>query len=192
MLPAVHSWSPVVAFFSMLLAGCEPMVTTTTSYDVLFRSGVVSEFGYAASGGEMPVIVIGNPFTAVKQVVDQAVVDAMQGHVYGNRVRFVNAPEAAGAKPGYAVVMMFGAGSGTLAHAVCSSRRNTPAVVDGDASSVLAIFCGGGDARSWAYSRTSRASSPDDPVFRDLIAQATWAMLPPRDDDRRHNIDFGR
>lgn len=184
--------SPRISILALLLSACGSMVTTTTSYDVLFRSGVVSEFGYAASGGEMPVIVVGNPFPVDKQIVDQAVVDAMQGNVFATRTRFVNASEAAGARPGYAVVMVLGARYGTSANGACASRQAGPVAPAGDAASVLAIFCGGGDARSWAYSRTSPASSPEDPGFRALIAQATRAMLPPRDDDRRQGIDFGR
>ena len=77
---------------TLALAGCQSTVTTTTSYDVLFRSGVLSEFGYAASAGEMPVVVIGNPFDAPKPVVDEAVIAAMQGHSRGAAVRFVPAP----------------------------------------------------------------------------------------------------
>lgn len=43
----------VSTIFAALLAGCATQVTTQTSYDVYFRAGVPSEFGYAAGEGSV-------------------------------------------------------------------------------------------------------------------------------------------
>jgi hypothetical protein len=169
---------------SLGLPGCQSPVISQTSYDLYFRSGVVSEFGYAAPGGEMPVAVVGNPFPIEKPRVDQAVVDAMQGHNYGPRVRFVNGPSAS-ARPGYVVVMMLDAAPDMSADALCVDERR-PAFMPrnrAERTTLLAAFCGGSDARSWAWSSGPRIDSPDDPLFAQMVAQSTFMMLPPRDDD---------
>jgi hypothetical protein len=174
----------VLAAAGFLLAGCQSLVTTTTSYDVWFRSGVLSEFGYAATAGEMPVVVVGNPFDVPKPAVDEAVIAAMQGHNRGSAVRFVHAPaDIAQSGAGYAVVMLLNAGPGIGADFACARRASVSPPVAGGGTTLLAVFCGNADARSWAYSGTGPVASPDDPLFRDLVARTTFQMIPPRDDD---------
>lgn len=171
-------------FATVALVGCQSAVTTTTSYDVLFRSGVLSEFGYAANAGEMPVVVIGNPFDAPKPAVDEAVIAAMQGHSRGAAVRFTAAPaDIAYTGTGYAVVLLLNAGPGTGADLLCARRGSIAPASAGGTTTVLAVFCGNADARSWAYSSTGPVKSPGDPLFRALVAQTTFLMIPPRDDD---------
>jgi hypothetical protein len=177
--------SMLTACLAMLaLPGCQSAVTTTTSYDVWFRAGVLSEFGYAATAGEMPVVVVGNPFDLPKPEVDEAVVAAMQGHNRGAAVRFVQAPaEIARSGVGYAVVMLLDPGPGVGAELACAQRGSLPSPVAGGGTTLLAVFCGNADARSWAYSGTGPVASPNDPLFRGLVGQATFLMIPPRDDD---------
>ncbi len=179
----------LVAF---VLAGCQSAVTTTTSYDVLFRAGVLSEFGYAGSGGEMPVVVVGNPFDTPKPAVDAAVIAAMQGRNRGSAVRFVEAPEeTARSGAGYAVVMVLNGGTGVGTDFVCARRGSlvAPATTAGR-TTVLAVFCGNADARSWAFSSIGPVASPSDPMFVQLVRQATFLMIPPRDDDWPDNAFF--
>jgi hypothetical protein len=47
----------------------------------------------------------------------------------------------------------------------------------------LAVFCGAADARSWAFSSMGPVASPSDPMFVQMVRQATFLMIPPRDDD---------
>jgi hypothetical protein len=167
-----------------LLAGCQSVITTTTSYDVLFRWGVLSEFGYAASTGEMPVVVVGNPFDISKPAVDAAVIAAMQGRNRGSAVRFVEAPaEIAQSGSGYAVVMLLNAGPGIGADFICARRGTLAPPSTGGRTTLLAVFCGAADARSWAFSSTGPVASPDDPLFLQLVGTATFLMIPPRDED---------
>jgi uncharacterized protein YceK len=176
---------------AIALSGCSSVVTSTTSYDVYFRSGVLSEFGYAASrtGGVMPVAVVGNPFDAPKPAVDQAVVAAMQGRNVGAPVRFAVSPADA-ERSGYEVVMAFGAGPGA-ATALCVERGAFQAPPGGSSGTLLAVFCGGTDARSWAFSSIGPvAASPDDPLFRDMVGQTTFLLIPNRDDDYNTRGDF--
>lgn len=63
--------SRLSVFFAALLTGCASQVTKQTSYDVCFRAGVPSEFGYAGGqAGLMPVLIIGNPFPLERPVVE--------------------------------------------------------------------------------------------------------------------------
>ena len=179
-------------FAALFMAGCQSAVTTTTSYDVLFRAGVLSEFGYAGSGGEMPVVVIGNPFETPKPTVDAAVIAAMQGRNRGSAVRFVEAPaEIAHSGSGYAVIMLLNGGTGFGADFVCARRGSLlPPAATAGRTTVLAVFCGNADARSWAFSSMGPVASPSDPMFVQLVRQATFLMIPPRDDDWPDNAFF--
>jgi hypothetical protein len=189
-----------------LAAGCSSTVSTVTSYDVLFRTGVPSEFSFAAAGGEMPVAVIGNPFGMPQADLDAKVIAAMQGRNYGARVRFVPA-EGESRYTGYRVVMLLDALGGARGDTACAFRPIAhaseggeqpaptpvpvppPAPVSTGRTTLMAAFCGGSDARSWAYSTTGPVASPDDPLFRQLVSRTTLAMLPPRD-DQYDNQDF--
>ena len=171
-------------FAGLVMAGCQSVVTTTTSYDVLFRSGVLSEFGYASSAGEMPVVVVGNPFDTPKPAVDAAVISAMQGRNRGSAVRFVEAPaEIAQSGAGYAVVRMLNAVPGIGADVVCAKRGSLAPPATVGRTTALAVFCGNADARSWAFSSIGPVASPDDLMFVQMVRQATFLMIPPRDDD---------
>ena len=177
-------WVLTVCFGMLVMTGCQSTVTTTTSYDVLFRAGVLSEFGYAASAGEMPVVVVGNPFDTPKPAVDAAVIAAMQGRNRGSAVRFVEAPaEIAQFGSGYAVIMVLNGGTGFSADVVCGRRGSLAPSATAGRTAVLAVFCGAADARSWAFSSTGQVASPSDPMFVQLVRQATFLMIPPRDDD---------
>jgi hypothetical protein len=174
----------VLAAAALLLEGCQSAITTTTSHDVLFRAGVPSEFGYAASGGEMPVVVVGNPFDVPKPILDAAVIEAMQGQNRGSAVRFVKAPEEiAHSGSGYAVLMLLNGGPGMGADFACVRRASLAPPATQGRTTLLAVFCGAADARSWAYSSMRPVASPSHPLFVQLVRQATFLMIPPRDDD---------
>lgn len=184
------------------LTGCGSMVTTVTSYDVLFPAGVPSEFSYAAAGGMMPVVVVGNPFALPQADVDAAVIAAMQGQTFGAQVRFVPA-EGESRTTGYAVVMLLDSIGGVRGNTACAWRGRlaypatdatpdstpTQAPIDTEPTTLLAAFCGNADARSWAFSTTGAVKSPYSEHFRELVARTTMSMLPPRDDDQ-NTADF--
>ena len=155
-------------------------MTTTTSYDVWFRSGVLSEFGYAATAGEMPVVVVGNPFDLPKPAVDEAVIAAMLGHNRGAAVRFVQAPaEIARSRVGYAVVMLLNPGPGVGADLACAGRASVPPATGGGGTTLLAVFCGNADARSWAFGvvRAGRSDGDLDATDGDGDAGAEFEQL---------------
>ena len=172
-----------LALSAALLAGCSSAVTTQTSYDVIFRAGVPSEFSYAAGEARtMPVIIVGNPFSLPKPVVAQNVVAAMQGNTKNGGVGFVAVPTEA-APSGYAVVVLLNAAPGTSANLLCAQRGALEPPSGFGNTTLLMAFCGNADARSWAYSTTGPVASPDDPLFRQLVTRTTFALLPSRDDD---------
>ena len=184
-------WVNIICFVTLAMAGCQSAVTTTTSYDVLFRAGVPSEFGYAGSGGEIPVVVVGNPFDMPKPTVDAAVIAAMQGRNRGSAVRFVEAPaEIAHSGAGYAVVMLLNGGTGIGADVVCARRGSLTSPATVGRTTVLAVFCGNADARSWAFSSGGPVASPSDPMFVQMVRQATFLMIPPRDEEWPNSAFF--
>jgi len=58
---------------ALVLSGC----SGTVMQSQVGRPGADRYFQYGAAPGEMLAVVVGNPFPVSKQVVDQAVVDAM-------------------------------------------------------------------------------------------------------------------
>src|SRR5512134_808191 len=132
----------------------------------------------------MPVVVVGNPFDIPKPDVDAAVIAAMQGRNRGPAVRFVEAPtEIAQSASGYAVVMLLNTGPGIGADFICARRGSLEPPPLVGRTTMLAVFCGAADARSWAFSSTGPSASPGDPLFVQLVRQATFLMIPPRDDE---------
>jgi hypothetical protein len=139
----------------------------------------------------MPVVVVGNPFDLPKPAVDEAAITAMQGHSRGSAVRFIRAPaEIAHTGTGYAVVLLLNAGPDVGADFLCARRGAMSPPMVGGGTTLLAVFCGNADARSWAYSATGPVASHDDAQFHALVAQTTFLMIPPRDDDWSESAFF--
>lgn len=166
-----------------LLGACAaPAVLSQTSYDTQFRSGVISEFSYAGGGG-MLVTIAGNPFPQVaNDAFDADVVERMQGLNRGALVRFSATPTAT-MIPGYRVVMLFD--SAAVGNPAQLCRQDVDGGGGGQSGRLwlTTVFCGDTDARSWVRASVPSVSGVDDPLFRRLVAQSTFQMLPPRDDE---------
>ena len=167
---------------ALALSGCSSVVTTTTSYDVYFRSGVLSEFGYAASrtGGVMPVAVVGNPFDLPKA-------GGRSGGGGGDAGQERRRAGALRPLAGRCRAQRLRGDHGVRrrsrsCRALCVERDAFPAP-PASSGTLLAVFCGGTDARSWAFSSIGPVASPDDPLFRKMVGQTTFLMIPNRDDD---------
>ena len=79
--------------------------------------------------------------------------------------------------------MVLNGGAAIGADVVCAKRGSLPQPATMGRTTVLAVFCGNADARSWAFSTTGQVASPSDPTFVQMVRQATFLMIPPRDDD---------
>lgn len=171
----------------LVLNACAGAVRSTASQDVAFRSGVLSTFSYAAAVGEMNTVIVGNPFTVPKNDLDRIVTDAMQGNHYGPRTTFTTAPSE-NARPQFRIVMMFDRPRGLDRQQVCGPRESLipepkdPEPEDGRLRLTTA-FCARNQLLSWVESSILRPQSPDEPRFHRMIANATFNLIPARDND---------
>jgi hypothetical protein len=94
------------------------------------------EFGYAAGGRDLRVIIVGNPFGGDQAAFGRVVTDAMQGRNLGPQTNFTTTPGPS-AREIYRVVMVFDPPNGLSADTTCQSdpaalsSTARDAVVDG-------------------------------------------------------------
>lgn len=167
----------------LVLNACAGVVQSTASQDVAFRTGVLSTFAYAAAVGEMNTVIVGNPFNVPKGELDRIVTDAMQGNHYGPRTTFTTTPSA-DARPQYRIVMMFDRPRAQQRQQVCGPRESLIPEPDAARLHLTTAFCARNQLLSWVESSIARPETPDEPGFRRMIANATFNLIPSRDDDR--------
>lgn len=174
------------------ITGCREVIQSQTSHDTVIRSGVLSEFGYAARGNRMPIVVLGNPYPEMSQrAFERSVIDAMQGNLFLYEVNLVPAADNI-SRSGYRIVAFLADSPVPPEHA-CSLGPDVD-VAAGSTETMnlwlLTAFCGGEtEPLSWALASSTRPSSPEDPLFRALVTQATFDLLPPRDESFENRLD---
>ena len=160
-----------------LLAGCTGEIMQSR----IERPSALNYFQYAAAPGETRAVVVGNPFPVAKQVVDRAVVDAMQRNHNGPMTHFTTQP-GPDAHPNYRIVMAFNTPVGFHPYALC---RNPDAISSrpggGARVQVLAGFCVADKLYSQAKVSAPAMASPGDPRFAQMIRSAMWELVPRED-----------
>ena len=166
----------------LIVNGCAGAVRSTSSQDVSFRTGVLSTFAYAAADGEMNTVVVGNPFDMPQSALDRIVTDAMQGNHHGPRTTFTTTPSP-DARPQYRIVMMFDRPRNMNRQQLCGPREHLTPEPRGGRLHLATAFCARNQLLSWVDSSIPTPASPDEPAFRRMIANATFNLIPARDDD---------
>lgn len=147
----------------------------------LYRANSDSFFAYGASRGEMLAVVAGNPFPVSKDVLEQAVTDAMQGNHYGPITHF-SANPGPGADRNSRVVVAFNTPKAMHPHKLCENPTAVPST--GQEPGKLhadVAFCVESDLYSNVNVSIPAVDSPNDPRFRNMIASAMWSLIPARD-----------
>ncbi|WP_029008051.1 hypothetical protein [Azospirillum halopraeferens] len=143
------------------------------------------EVAYAASDRDLAVVLHGAPPGTDPATLGPAVTAAMQGRIMGVRTNFTTTPGES-ARPDYRVVMAFNPVEPLLSSALCASGpvpTRAPAAAGGGLV-VEAAFCRGGGALTAARGTLESSAGPDDPEFRGLIGDITFALFPAyRDSD---------
>lgn len=136
-----------------------------------------AEVAYAASDRDLRVVVIGNPFGLDPQRFARIVTDNMRHHISGVRTNFTTTPDKT-ARPDYRVVLAFNPAETFLNSRLCAGQpiRTAP---PGGPITVQGAFCRGGGALSSARGWLDRPMGPEDPDFRSLISDMTFALFPP-------------
>jgi len=170
----------------LALAGCglSRVVpdTPATAYSMM-------EFSYAAGGRDLRTVIQGNPFVMDKAAFDRAVTDLMQGKHFGPPTRFTTTPDDS-AMPPYKAVMVFNPVQVLNNNLLCTDQE-IPTRPPGGPITVQAAFCRGGTLTS-ANGFAPAQSGPDTSVFRSLITDLTFFLVPARNPTTEdHDNCFG-
>lgn len=155
-----------------------PMTWRTDTLADLYQT---QQFGYAASGGGIPLQIIGAPFPGTDaQALAEAVEAAMYGRNPGQPVAFVSDGRAE-PPADYRVVLRFAPTQRRRAplcsEAVRKGEAEAPEPQDGGFT-VQAAYCLGTITLSGVAGSRSGVSGIEDPGFATLIAQLTRHLLP--------------
>ena len=170
-----------------LLAGCSGEIMQSR----VLRPGADQYFQYGATPGEMRAVVAGNPFPVAKQIVDQAVVDAMWHNHHGPATRFSTDP-GPNAHTDFRIVMAFNTPTAFQASALCGDPAAIPSGKTEGRLRLFAAFCVGEKLYSQAEVTAPAMDGPTDPQFTRMVRTAMWQLVPYSDpfdtDEERSSI----
>lgn len=177
----------LLAAILSISSGCDGVVRTTASIkgSPVYNSG---EFGYAAGGRDLRVVIVGNPFGGDQSALDRSVTNAMQGRNFGQETNFTTTPGPS-AREMYRVVIVFDPPIGIGGDTVCSTDPATlpPTAGGGEAVVLAAAFCRSERALTSVRGDIGRAAGPEDPAFVALIEQVTRDLFPPKQRKRKRD-----
>lgn len=169
----------------LLLAGCSASggVITYTEMDTGYSP---QEFAYAGGPGELWTEVMGNPFTAPKPELDQAVTATMYAAHFGPATRFTTTPGPKALRT-YRVQLMFN-GPETNAMAACGPVAPIPAIYRGGNVLLFAAFCRDDRALTFLRAAGDKFAGPEDPRFVAFIREITIRLFPPQNPDMHDQL----
>lgn len=162
------------------------VVVSPTNFYAAYTPTVLS---YSATSGGMLVEVVGNPFDAPKDDLEQAITGAMTGSHFGPRVDFVTTPPEDFRSP-YRIVLVFDSAHGYTESKLCSESGSIQPE-NGETVRAHAALCAADSPLTGLSGRVADVSGPDDPKFGQFISQITTNLLPPFNPDRRGESDRG-
>lgn len=163
----------------LVLAGCAagagtPVTDATATLSPAYDPASVSR---AARDG-LPTVVHGNPFALPREQAERLVLSTLRMPGWHRPAGFVADPNA-GERRGYRLVVVFNPARPVGHGGACRDPRDI-ALGPGAATTRLhAAFCASERPLSHISGRAA-LTGPDDPAFRELLAQALDQLLPPR------------
>ncbi len=144
------------------------------------------EFGYAAGGRDLHVVVVGNPFGGDQATFERAVTDTMQGRSVRQETNFTTSPGPS-ARREYRVVMVFNPQGNILGDKACQGDPKSLPTAAGEGMAVVlvAAFCRSDQSLTQVRGDIGAATGPDDPVFGELVGQSTQALFPNKRSNRK-------
>lgn len=171
-----RAWHPLLLLvIALTLGACAGSFVTAQGRE--YRPGMPETFDIAAARGEMPTVVIGDPFPGSKTALDRAVVEALEYHYHGAPTRFA-IHTTAGPRIRHRLVLMFDPPKALQAAALCGDTGALPTPVADGASRVLVAFCERDDIYMEATAAGPAPTSPGDPALGAMIGAAMEVLLP--------------
>ncbi len=140
---------------------------------------------YAAAQGGMPTEVVGNPFDAPKEQVDQAVANNMTGSHFGPELAFTTEVSPDSLSP-YRVVMLFDPAPSARSYELCSDP-NQPRAPEAGRLRLMAAFCSSDTVITSTAGWISKPQRVTDPAFGRLVRQIAIVLFPLRDPNQNND-----
>ena len=127
--------------------------------------------------GAVPTVIRGNPFTAAKSEVDDAVTAALAGNYFGPDLTFESVEP--GTVAPYRLLIYFNPAPFVRPDKACF-RGDQPLQPGGDGVAVLMVICSSEYRVSSTTGYRGDVVTPDSPEFRDLMRSTLTTILPPQ------------
>ncbi|MFD2262678.1 hypothetical protein ACFSM5_07245 [Lacibacterium aquatile] len=174
---------------ALLLAACGSSRVYNTDYST---TSTISELAIAAGSAPVPVVVAGNPFAQASiERLNTGVTAAMPTY-FASNLQWQSAPPL-DPNATNRVVFLFRQEGVARRDEVCGQQPSASPAPMGADLQVTAAFCRGPSALSSASGSVPMPMTPEDPAFKELVANVTTALFPPRtplDDNRRFPLFF--
>jgi len=161
-------------------AGCSTTIVEPATLSTGYDGGT---FGYAARGGTMPMLVLGNTTTLPQDRFAEEVRAVAEAPGYFPATQFTPAPLDAG--EGYRIVLAFNQANVNIASSLCrpATVATLPAPLEGDRTTLDAAFCGGTAPVSYVRGTLPAIVGVNDPALQELVNQVLVDLLPQRNLD---------
>ena len=167
-----------VAALGLLAAGCNGQgltVVRPVTHDYAYTPQFVNDL---AQYGAVPTEVVGNPFDARKERLDEVVTQTVRTAHFGQDLDFTTTPPADSLSP-YRLVVLFNPARNARPERLCSDS-NQPTAAAEDRVAVMMAFCSSDYRISSTVGSRGGVSGVEDPGFRDLLAGTVTVLLPPQ------------
>ena len=177
-----------LALIGGALVACADSVSVHPTYVGSYHPSMLT---YQARQGAMKTEIFGNPFSAPKATLDNAVTGTMSGSIFGRPVRFATAVPPESRSP-YRVVMVVNPTKNLTSDELCQTSDH-PTGGPRPTLRMEAAFCADGQALTATGGTVAGVQGADDPKFRTLVRQIALALFPvddPNRDNGDRDIDF--
>lgn len=168
----------IAGLWVAFLVGCSQVIVYGDGNEPAYFQG---DFQYATRGGAIRTEVVGAPFEADPQKVENVVLALMSGRNFGRPVDFV-ATNSERTDPVYKVVVAFNVAPGYSGYTLCRSTEGLPMRESYSPATVQMAFCFGDQPKSDVRGRVDRVTGFDDPKFAELIQQTLLSLYPLTDE----------
>ncbi len=170
---------------SLLVLVAITLLAACTSGVTLSRSQSASRY-FNYHGGQLPIVIHGNPFGGSKADFDQAVASVAQARLRNPSIA-LNLHDGTGSLPEYYTVMAFNAPQSQSPWGLCrTDGGEIPGAADSGQIRLLSAVCRGNNAIGWAVASAGEATGVQSPLFQTLVSQAAAEIFQIQPSFRRH------
>ncbi|MCP5374236.1 MAG: hypothetical protein H6907_21075 [Hyphomicrobiales bacterium] len=135
-------------------------------------------FSYAATKGDVRIVVLNNPFAISQAEVETAMAQALDKVPPTGPKATYSAHPREGSKTAIRFVFTFDPVPSQSQQEMCREDVMPAKAPGGDLLKMLVVLCDGGTLQSWATAIINRPATPQDPAFQSMIRNGVWVQIP--------------